>query len=583
VFQLPERTAPRLLLDQRVPMRDGVTLSADIYLPPTGDGPWPAILQRTPYDNTMELWVQLATFFARHGYAFVSQDVRGRCDSDGAWEPFVNEGPDGHDTIVWIGQQPWCNGKVGMMGGSYGGFVQWAAAKERPPYLTALVSTAAAGRWMEEAPYRFGVFAPYWIWWLNLVGGRTLQQPVYAQREVPDWPRIFTHRPLRDLDLALGRTNTVWRKWLEHDTFDEYWRRLSLIGHFSRIDLPVLHITGWFDGDQWGELHYWHGMVRESPAADRQWLIIGPWDHAGTRTPRQQLGGRDFGPEAVVDMKAIHLRFFDRWLKGVDNGADRDRRVRIFTMGTNAWRDEDTWPPAGTAVVPLYFRSGGRANTLAGDGRLSPEPPAGDEPADTYTYNPDDPTPSVPDLGGLPFGDYPLDNRWRLRRDDVLVYTSEPLEEDLELTGHPFVVLHAASDCPDTDWHVSLCDVLPDGRSDQLTSGCLRAAYRGGLEARPEPIEPGRVYEYRIELMATSNVFRRGHRIRVTVASANYPASARNPNTNARTGHDDQVRVARNGVFHTAAYPSRLLAPVVRPAPAGAGRDSEPRGRGAPG
>ena len=563
MFDAYERTEPRLLLDQRVPMRDGVTLSADIFLPPTGDGPWPAILQRTPYDNTAELWTNIAIHFARQGYAFVSQDVRGRCDSEGVWEPFVNEGPDGHDTIEWMAVQPWCIGKVGMMGGSYGGFVQWAAAKEHPPHLTALVSTAAAGRWMEEAPHRFGVFAPYWMWWLNLVGGRTLQQPIYGHPTVPDWPRVMTHRPLRDLDIALGRTNTVWRKWLAHNTFDDYWRRLSLIGHFATIDLPVLHITGWFDGDQWGELHYWRHMIDESPATDRQWLISGPWDHAGTRHPVQRLGGRDFGTSALLDLNAVHLRFFDRWLKDVENGAEADPRVRIFAMGANAWRDEDQWPPAGMAETPFYFHSGGAANTLGGDGALSRELPTDDETADTYTYNPDDPTPSVQDLSGFPFGDYPFDNRWRLRRDDVLVYTSEPLTEDVEITGHPFVVLHAASDCPDTDWHVTLCDVLPDGRSDELTSGCLRAAYRDGLDATPTAITPGKVYEYRVELMATSNVWKRGHHIRVTVASANYPASARNPNTNAPTGDDDASRLAHNTIHHTPAHSSHLLAPVV--------------------
>ncbi|RIK37910.1 MAG: hydrolase [Chloroflexi bacterium] len=549
--------------DQRVPMRDGVTLSADIYLPPDGDGPWPAILQRTPYDNTAALWQNIAIYFARRGYAFVSQDVRGRCDSDGEWVPMVNEGPDGYDTIEWIAEQPWCSGKVGMMGGSYGGLVQWTAAKHRPPHLAAMVSTAAAGRWMEELPFRFGCTMPYWIWWLNLVGGRTLQQGIHDHPEVPDWPAIFTHRPLRDLDKALGRTNTVFHTWLAHDTFDEYWQKPSLIGHFSGIDVPVLHITGWFDGDQWGELHYWHGMVNESPAADRQWLLIGPWDHAGTRTPVQRLGGRDFGQSAVPDLNAIHLRFFDKWLKGIDNGQETDKRVRIFTMNSNEWQEGDVWPPAGTRVVPFYFHSNGRANTLGGDGTLSTEPPSGDEPPDTYTYDPDDPTPSVPDLSGLPFGDYPFDTRWRQRRDDVLVYTSAPFEEDTQITGHPFITLFAASDCSDTDWHVTLCDVLPNGRADELTSGCMRAAYRGGLYAQPSAITPGAVIEYRLELMATSNLFRKGHRLRVTVASANYPASARNPNTNAKPGDDDIWVVAHNTVHHSAMYPSRLEAPVA--------------------
>src|SRR5947209_13986005 len=191
-------SSPRTLYDQRVPMRDGVTLSADIFLPPEGEGPFPAILQRTPYDNTMTLWVNIARFFAGHGYAFVSQDVRGRCDSDGVWKPFVNEGPDGYDTIEWIAEQPWCTGKVGMMGGSYGGYVQWIVAREQPPHLTAMVSTAAAGRWMQELPFQFGCYIPYFMVWLNLVGGRTLQQAIGQSDNGPDWKRIVNHRPLRE-------------------------------------------------------------------------------------------------------------------------------------------------------------------------------------------------------------------------------------------------------------------------------------------------------------------------------------------------------------------------------------------------
>jgi putative CocE/NonD family hydrolase len=450
-----------------------------------------------------------------------------------------------------------------MMGGSYGGYVQWITAKQHPPHLTALVSTAAAGRWLEELPFQFGVCQPYWMWWLNLTGGRTQQQGIHAHPDVPNWSRILTHRPMRDLDVALGRTNTVYRDWLARDSF-EYWSDLSLLGHFKELELPVLHITGWFDGDQWGELFYWHGMVNESQAADRQWLVSGPWDHAGTRNPRQELGGRDFGQAAVSDMNAIHQRFFDRWLKGVANGQETDKRVRIFTMGRNEWRDEDVWPPAGTVVTPFYFHSNGQANTIGGDGTVSTEAPTGDEPVDTYVYNPDFPTPSVPDLSALPFGDYPFDNRWRLRRDDVLVYTSAPFEEEVEITGHPFITLYAESDCIDTDWHVTLCDVLPDGRSDQLTSGCLRAARREGTLAKPSPIEPGKVYEYHLELMATSNVWKAGHRLRVTVASANYPGEARNPNTNAAPGDDEISVVAHNTVHHSTAYPSCLLAPVVK-------------------
>ncbi|RIK35997.1 MAG: hydrolase, partial [Chloroflexi bacterium] len=529
------------------PMRDGVELSADVFLPATGDGPWPAILQRTPYDNTDELWVGIATYFAKHDYAFVTQDVRGRGDSDGSFNPFFSEGADGYDTVEWVAAQPWCDGKVGMIGGSYGGAVQWLAAKERPPHLAAIAASAAAGRMMEELPYRFGTLTPFAFWWLNIAAGRTVQKtPV-------DWARIFAHRPLRDMDIALGRTNTVWREWLAHDTFDAYWQPLALDGCFNTIDIPALHITGWFDNDQWGALHFFNLMLAESPAAERQWLVCGPWDHGGTRRPTQKYCEVDFGPESVLDTDAIHLRFFDRWLKGIANGQEADPRVKVFAMGVNEWRTYNDWPPPSTTPTPFYFRAGGL---------LSQAAPTSDEPADHYTYDPDDPTPTVPNIAQMFEAEPTLDNRWRLERDDLLVYTSAPLERDIEITWHPFVVLHAASDCIDTDWHVTLCDVQPDGASLELSTGAMRAAYRAGRDAPPQPIEPGAVHTYCIELLAVSNVFKAGHRIRVTVASANWPFVARNPNTNARPGDDDVVVIAHNSIHHSAAYPSHLLAPV---------------------
>jgi putative CocE/NonD family hydrolase len=233
-------------------------------------------------------------------------------------------------------------------------------------------------------------------------------------------------------------------------------------------------------------------------------------------------------------------------------------------MGANEWRDHESWPPAGTADTPFYLHSGGGANMMSGDGTVSQSrPAANDVPADTYRYDPDDPTPSIPDISVLPFGDTPLDNRWKLDRADTLVYTSEPLTEDIEITGHPRMVLYASSDCIDTAWHVSLCDVLPDGRSDVITSANMRAAYRDGIDAQPTPIEPHQVYEYRLEFMATSNVWKAGHRLRVTIASADFPQRARNPNTNAPTGDDAESVVATNTVLHTPEHPTHLILPVV--------------------
>ena len=438
--KLKARTSPRMLFDRRAAMRDGVELSCDVYLPPTGDGPWPTILNRTPYDNTGPGGTERAVWFAKQGYAVVLQDNRGRGDSAGVWKPFFDDFDDGYDSVEWCAAQPWSDGNVGMMGISYGGWVQWAAARDAPPHLKALVSTSAAGRWMEELPYRFGCFSTFWIYWLNAVAGTTGQR----HQGVNDVERILYYRPLKDQDQELGRERTDWREWLEHQYLDDYWQKLSLDGHFHKLDVPALHITGWFDGcdfngDQMGQLYFWHNMLESSPAGDRQWLFSGPWDHGGTWAPRQKFGERDFGPTATPDMAALHKRFFDRWLKGEQNGQDADKRVHIFTMGRNEWRDEDQWPPAGTAVTPFYFHSNGRANTLGGDGSLSRETPSGDERPDSYVYNPEDPTLSTPDLGKFPSPDYPLDNRWRIRRDDVLVYTSEPLDEDLEITGHPFV------------------------------------------------------------------------------------------------------------------------------------------------
>ena len=232
-------------------------------------------------------------------------------------------------------------------------------------------------------------------------------------------------------------------------------------------------------------------------------------------------------------------------------------------MGDNEWRDEDEWPIARTQWQEFYLHSGGAANTLAGDGNLSREAPSDDEPADAYVYNPKLPTPATPDLDKFPSPDYPLDNRWRLRRDDVLVFTSDPLDADFEVTGQAEAILFASSDCPDTDWHATICDVHPDGHSEELSWACLRAAHRGGLMTAPEPLTPGQIHEFKLTFPATSNVWRKGHRLRLTIASAHFPMAYPNPNTNAPIGDDDDILVATNSVFHTAFHPSHVRLPVV--------------------
>lgn len=558
-----EKQKVRHLWDVKVAMRDGELLSADIYIPPAGldGGPYPALLMRTPYNNQTPLYVNEATYFAEHGYAVLLQDVRGRHDSPGDWYPFRNEGADGFDTIEWMAQQDWCNGKVGTFGGSYGGWYQWIAAREKPPHLTTMVSTAAGGRWMREIPYKNGVVLLVMLGWLNLAGARTMQDNSRV-----DWDEVFYHLPVRTMDDKVGRSLPVWQEWLDHPTLDDYWKSFILSDEdFGKIDLPVLHITGWYDGDQPGALFFYEGMIKNSPSSDRQFIRIGPWDHGGTRMPRQHLGGVDFSIAALMNMEELHVKWFDHWMKGDDNGVGEEKRVDYFLMGVNEWRKSDAWPPPEVKETRWYLHSGGKANTLKGDGGLDMERP-GNEPSDEYTYNPEDPVVGVLNTNFYadPPVETPLDRRFVLRRDDVLVYTSDPLDAPLEVAGRPWITLFASSDCPDTDWMATLSDVYPDGRSIFLSSGVIRARFRESLEYE-KLMEPGEVYEFQFELMSVGHVFKAGHHVRLSVTSSDFPVYDRNPNTGHPIGEDAELQIAQNIVHHSKKHPSHLMLPVVPP------------------
>ncbi len=353
----------RFMWDARIPMRDDIYLSTDIYFPGI-DGSYPLILERTPYDNSNPANAAIAEYFARRGYIFAIQDVRGRCDSQGEWEPWMNEGPDGFDTIEWLAKQPWCNGKIGMMGGSYLGFVQWMAARECPPHLTAMAATVSLGRWGHEFPCMNGKMNLESLHWLDLVGGRTQQMASNnVENSLVDWNQVVRTRPMIDMDKALGRTNTVWRTWLEHVTLDDdYWQKITLKeADFKRINVPVLHTTGWFDDDQVGALSYYNGMIKHSQIQEYQYLLIGPWDHSGTRLPKTHLGDLDFPKNALHDYLAIHLRWFDHWLKGMENGVEQDARLRLYNMGKNEWKEYPTWPIPGSEEKAFYLHSSGNA------------------------------------------------------------------------------------------------------------------------------------------------------------------------------------------------------------------------------
>ncbi|MGE0555901.1 MAG: CocE/NonD family hydrolase [Gemmatimonadales bacterium] len=537
----------------RIPMRDGVQLTADVWRPEDGLR-HPVLLVRTPYLRTGLGLVDWGRYFAERGYAFVAQDTRGRGDSDGEFSFFAGDGEDGYDTIEWLARQPWSNGKVGMLGVSYLGTVQWLAAKHRPPHLTCMAPTAPGGRWFDELPYLGGAFAHAWaLNWVNGTSGRTLQTPNAAG---VDWERVLAHRPLLTADSVMGRVMPLYRSWLEHPVEGPFWRRIELRAEdFAGIAIPTLTTTGWYDADQPGSLMYWRELMANAPKPSEHFLVIGPWGHAETFVGgKTRVGELEFPPSVVIDNKQAHLDFFDWCLKG--GGSYDAPRARIFVTGANEWRSYDSYPPKDVVPTPLYLASGGKANGRSGDGRLVWRAEPRSLP-DTFTYDPKRPVPAAIEVAAI--------DRQRLQdRPDVLVYTGESLREPLELIGSVFVDLTVASDALDTDFVAVLSDVHPDGKAVQLGSriAIKRARYRNGY-AREELLEPGRPTPIRIELFDVAHRFPAGHRLRLEVTSSAAPYYNPNQNTGNPVATDVDWKVAHQAVFHDASRPSVITLPLL--------------------
>jgi putative CocE/NonD family hydrolase len=551
--------AVRCEANLRVPMRDGVTLSADVYLP-AGAGPHPALVARTPYNkNTAEASAH-GRRYAGHGYAFVWIDVRGRGDSDGEFTPYRHEGPDGHDAIEWVAAQPWSDGRVGTWGQSYLGQIQWTAALEQPPHLCAMVVyVPPSDPWVE---WPTGVHGPQQLCWHRMVDGR-LNQHV----DDVDWMATYEHVPLLTMDEHAGFRSRFWRDDLSHPSSDAgYWAQLAYQDRLGELDIPVLHVSGWYDDVQPATLINFTRMIRgaRSERARRgQRLVMGPWDHGLTRTRARRLGDIDFGEEAErFDLDAHELRWLDHYLRGEDNGAHHDPRVRIFVMGANVWRDEDAWPLERVQLTRYHLSSAGHANTASGDGVLRREaPPTAAEPPDAYRSDPADPVPFLTEPVSAQIGG-PDDYRDVEEREDVLVYSTPPLEDPVEVTGPVRVELYASSDRPDTDFMAKLIDVHPDGFCQRICDGMVRARYREGMD-RERPMRPGVVERFEIHLWNTSQVFLPGHRIRLEVASTAFPKYDRNPNTGGPLATETAAVVAENRVWHTPEQPSSVILPVV--------------------
>ncbi|MBK8024301.1 MAG: CocE/NonD family hydrolase [Chloroflexi bacterium] len=568
---------PRSLIvekDVEMTTRDGVILRADIYRPNTSE-PVPALLERIPYGKGFGASkLPFALMAADRGYAVIVQDTRGRWASEGDGAPFIHESQDGYDAVEWAARQPWCDGQVGMFGASYTGYTQLAAAAIRPPSLKAIVPAVTFCN-AYDTTFHGGVPALG-----TMVSWGLGAQAMHAIVRMPDsleklgwlgaWiaavdgmaqGKTFGHLPLRDMPL-IGREGVQDHvgQVLAHPTYDDYWKALTCA--HEALTLPMLHIGGWYDIFLSSTLSDFAGIA--AAGNTRQKLIIGPWTHDNFEPV---VGEVDFGIQSagmLVLPEEIHLRWFDYWLKGNDNGVMDEPPVRLFVMGENQWRMENEWPLARAQNTPYYLHSGGRANTLNGDGVLSPEAPA-DEAVDTFVYDPRNP---VPTRGGplccsgsaLPAGAY--DQREVEARPDVLVYTTPPLDRDVEVTGPLEVHLWASTTAPDTDFTAKLVDVEPCGYARNLADGIVRARYRRSVE-QADPIQPGEVYEVVIRLAGTSNLFKAGHRIRVEISSSNFPRFDRNANSGGPLGEDVTLRPALQTIWHDAAHPSHIVLPIV--------------------
>lgn len=538
-------TTAHALLNVRVPMRDGTELATHVYLPAAG-GPFPVVLMRTPY-NAIAGGTDLLDAPDR-GFACVRQDVRGRHLSGGEWIPWFSEKNDGEDTLAWIAAQPWCNGRIVMSGGSYLAATQLAAAMSGHPALKG-ITPGLFGSEFYHTCYRGGAFRLAWqtCWTLE-------------PRQVSDQDAIRAHLPLRRTDVYCGPApNAFWRGALDHPRPDGFWQPSSLRENVAAITTPALIRTGWFDLFV-SDVFDLFTALRErggSEAARRGTrLQVGPWPHC---TNQRVVGDVDFGEAAVDEGYADAGRAF---MEACVNGqpASGNAPVRIFVMGPNVWRDEKEWPPARTVWMEKFLSSGGHANTADGDGTLGGVPHG---PEDHYAYDPTDPVPTAG--GAWDFTNVgPRDQRAIEQRPDVLVYTSEEFGADTEITGIINVVLFAASDAPDTDFTAKIVDVHPDGRALGVTDGIVRARYRNGDESL---LRPGEIHEYSIVCNPTSWVFFHGHRLRLEIASSNFPAFARNLNTGENPADETVPRTARQTVHHDAAHPSRVRLPVLPPRP----------------
>jgi len=551
-------------------MRDGVILRADIYRP-KAEGKFPVLLQRTPYNKEGD---DFGLRGAAHGYVVVIQDVRGRYSSEGGWYPFQNESNDGYDTVEWAANLPYANGKVGMFGGSYVGATQMLAAIAHPPHLAGICPEVTASNYHENWTYQGGAFEQWFNEsWTSGLAQDTLHRKVQHSSNAMNgiWKLPLSEYPLFIPALA-GADSTAalapyFLDWLAHPNYDDYWKRWSIEEHFPDIQVPALTIAAWYDIFLGGSLRNYAGLKAHagSETAQRgQRLLVMIGGHAGSG---RKIGEVDFGEAANVEADDLILPWYDYLFNNAQNEFAGPKPVKIFVMGINQWRSEEDWPIARAVNTKYFLHSSGKANSLRGDGTMSTTAQRSEAP-DQYVYDPANPAPTV---GGplccdgehLPPG--PRDQRPVESRNDVLVYSTPPLTGDLEVTGPVSLELYAKSSAVDTDFTAKLVDVWPNGFAQNLTEGIIRGRYRDSRE-KPQLMNPGQIYKLSVDLWATSNVFRKGHTLRLEISSSNFPRFDRNMNTGLDAKPGAQPSPATNTIYHDEQHPSALNLPVV-PAP----------------
>jgi len=553
----------------KIPARDGVKLNATVFMPHGQKQPLPVIFTFTPYIG--DSYTDRAVYFAKHGYVYALVDVRGRGNSGGEFEPFVNEGRDGYDVVEWLAKQPYCNGNVTMWGGSYAGFDQWTVLKEFPPHLATIVPVASAHPGV-DFPFQYNIFAPYDLQWLTFTSGVTGNGSLFGNSSF--WSSkaremYMSHSAFQDFDKLAGNPSTVFQKWVKHPTPDAYYDAMvPSPDQYKRIGVPILTITGHYDGDQPGAFTFYkrHMKYGTAEAKANHYLIVGPWDHAGTRTPRAEVGGLKFGEASVLDLNKLHTEWYDWAMKGGAKPAFLKKRVAYYVVGADEWKYADSLEAISNAAKTFYLSSNGGAGDVFHSGMLRQGKPGAGSSADEWIYDPLNTKPGAAEPDDEPNGLTSQRAVLNLFGEGV-IYHSEPFAEATEITGFPKLTAWLKMDVPDTDLEADLYEILPDGGSVQLSGATMRARYRESpREEKPAPA--GKTEKYTFDNFTFfSRRVAKGSRLRLVVRSINSTGAEKNYNSGgvvaAETGKD--ARTARIALVHDADHPSALELPIVKP------------------